>query len=33
VRIPLRADSGFCREDLMAWCEAHGVDYLFELGS
>ena len=21
VRITLRADSGFCREDLMAWCE------------
>jgi hypothetical protein len=31
VRILLRADSGFCREDLMAWCEAHGVDYLFGL--
>jgi hypothetical protein len=31
VRILLRADSGFCREDLMAWCETHGVDYLFGL--
>src|ERR1700693_1213605 len=31
VRILLRADSGFCREDLMGWCEAHGVDYLFGL--
>ena len=31
VRILLRADSGFCREDLMAWSEAHGVDYLFGL--
>jgi len=31
VRILLRADSGFCREDLMAWCEAYGVDYLFGL--
>jgi len=31
VRILLRADSGFCREDLMSWCEAHGVDYLFGL--
>jgi len=31
VRILLRADSGFCREDLMAWCEAHRVDYLFGL--
>ena len=31
VRILLRADSGFCREDLMAWCEASRVDYLFGL--
>jgi Transposase DDE domain group 1 len=31
VRIILRADSGFCREELMAWCEKHGVDYLFGL--
>jgi len=31
VRIVLRADSGFAREALMAWCEAHGVDYLFGL--
>jgi hypothetical protein len=31
VRILLRADSGFCREDLMAWCEANRVDYLFGL--
>jgi Transposase DDE domain group 1 len=31
VRIPLRADSGFAREDLMAWCEANGVDFLFGL--
>ena len=31
VRILLRADSGFCREDLMAWCETHRVDYLFGL--
>jgi hypothetical protein len=31
VRILLRADSGFCREDLMAWCEAQGIDYLFGL--
>jgi hypothetical protein len=31
VRILLRADSGFCREDLMAWCETHGIDYLFGL--
>jgi hypothetical protein len=31
VRVLLRADSGFCREDLMAWCEANDVDYLFGL--
>lgn len=31
TRILLRADSGFAREALMAWCEAHGVDYLFGL--
>src|SRR4249920_604820 len=31
VRIVLRADSGFAREELMAWCEASGVDYLFGL--
>jgi hypothetical protein len=27
----LRADSGFCREELMAWCEAIHVDYVFGL--
>jgi hypothetical protein len=31
VRIVLRADSGFARETLMAWCEANRVDYLFGL--
>jgi hypothetical protein len=31
IRILLRADSGFAREDLMAWCEANGVDFLFGL--
>jgi hypothetical protein len=30
-RILLRADSGFAREELMAWCEANQVDYLFGL--
>jgi hypothetical protein len=29
--ILLRADSGFARETLMAWCEENGVDYLFGL--
>jgi hypothetical protein len=31
VQIVIRGDSGFCREDLMAWCEANGVDYLLGL--
>jgi len=31
ARILLRADSGFCREALMAWCENNRVDYLFGL--
>jgi hypothetical protein len=31
VRIVLRADSGFAREELMAWCENNAVDYLFGL--
>ena len=31
VGILLRADSGFAREAVMAWCEANGVDYIFGL--
>jgi hypothetical protein len=31
VRIVLRADSGFARDALMAWCEESRVDYLFGL--
>ena len=31
VCILLRADSGFAREELMAWCEANGVHFLFGL--
>ena len=31
VRIVLRADSGFCREELMCWCEQNKVDFLFGL--
>ena len=31
VRILLRADSGFAREVLMAWCEDNRVDYVFGL--
>jgi Transposase DDE domain group 1 len=31
VRIILRADSGFARQAIMAWCEESGVDYVFGL--
>ena len=31
MQIILRADSGFCREELMAWCEKHRLDYVFGL--
>jgi hypothetical protein len=31
VRILLRADSGFAREALMAWCEANRADFVFGL--
>jgi Transposase DDE domain group 1 len=31
ARIILRADSGFCREELMSWCEQNAVDYVFGL--
>jgi hypothetical protein len=31
ARIVVRGDSGFCREELMAWCEAHGVFYVLGL--
>ena len=31
VQIIVRADSGFCRENLMRWCEEHGVDYILGL--
>jgi hypothetical protein len=31
VRILLRADSGFARDELMTWCEANGVQFLFGL--
>ena len=29
TRIILRADSGFCREELLAWCERNKVQYVF----
>jgi len=28
VKIMLRGDSGFCRDELMSWCEGHQVDYV-----
>lgn len=31
VKIVIRGDSGFCRENIMAWCEAHRVDYVLGL--
>ena len=31
VRVTVRGDSGFCREETMAWCEASGVGYAFGL--
>lgn len=31
VRIIVRGDSGFCREDLMFWCESNKVDYVLGL--
>jgi hypothetical protein len=32
ARIIVRGDSGFCVEELMSWCEAHGVYYCLGLG-
>jgi hypothetical protein len=31
ANILMRADSGFCREAIMSWCEANGVKFLFGL--
>jgi len=31
VRIILRGDSGFCRNQLMGWCESNQVDFVFGL--
>jgi hypothetical protein len=31
VKIVIGGDSGFCREDIMAWCEAQGVHFLLGL--
>jgi len=32
ARIIVRGDSGFCREEIMAWCESHDVYYCLGLG-
>ena len=31
VKIILRGDCGFCRNELMSWCEAQGVEYVLGL--
>jgi hypothetical protein len=31
VKILVRADAGFARDELMTWCETNGVDYVFGL--
>ena len=31
TRIIVRADSGFCRDDFLSWCEAHDVSYIIGL--
>jgi len=31
VKIIVRADSGFCRDAIMRWCEEHGADYVLGL--
>ena len=31
MKIVLRGDSGFCRNELMSWCESNGVDFVFGL--
>ena len=31
VKIIVRADSGFCRESILSWCEENGVDYIIGL--
>ncbi len=31
VEIIIRGDSGFCREEIMRWCEDNGIGYIFGL--
>ena len=32
TRIIIRGDAGFCRDELMSWCERSGVDYVLGMG-
>ena len=32
IGIIVRGDSGFCRDELLSWCEANGADYVLGLG-
>lgn len=31
IRVVIRGDSGFCRDEIMAWCESNDVDYVLGL--
>jgi hypothetical protein len=31
VKIIVRGDSGFCRDNIMTWCEVHGINYILGL--
>jgi hypothetical protein len=31
VKVTIRADSGFCRDEILSWCEANRVDYVIGL--
>jgi len=31
VQIVIRGDGGFCRENIMSWCESQGVDFILGL--
>jgi len=31
IKIILRGDSGFCRDELMSWCEKNNIDFIFGL--
>jgi hypothetical protein len=33
IRIIIRGDSGFCRDEIMTWCEANRVDYVLGLAT